>query len=76
MATDIFPGSNKNAAALFADFKSLLDARYGASVFRNYEYIWDIDKQDKSKGKFSLADESSDYGYGKVTLWIYVDPYF
>jgi hypothetical protein len=79
IGVDVFREKSKECDWLFADFKNYFTKRYGVPKVDNQLLIWYVKDQGKEGAEISLADESKDYGYGKLTITIFpfqseVDP--
>jgi hypothetical protein len=79
IGVDIFREKQKNCSWLFQRLKKYFTTKYGNMRQENELLIWHADKQGKEGAEITLADESADYGYGKLTITIFpfessVDP--
>ncbi len=79
IGVDIFREKSKDCDWLFIDFKNYFTKKYGPPKIDNQLLIWYVKDQGKEGAEISLADESRDYGYGKLTITIFpfqseVDP--
>jgi hypothetical protein len=79
IGVDIFREKQKDCNWLYEKLKKYFTAKYGPLRQENELMIWHAEKQGKEGAEITLADESSDYGYGKLTITIFpfessVDP--
>lgn len=68
---DIFLKTEEQAADVFNKFKDYFTEKYGAGENENEFFVWITPSGIKGNIKIALADESSDYNYGKLTLSFY-----
>jgi hypothetical protein len=79
VGVDIFREKQKECDWLFIEIKNYFIKRYGQPRIENQLLIWFVKNQGKEGAQITLADESKDYGYGKLTLTFFpfvseVDP--
>ena len=76
---DIYREKNHDCKWLYGLLKIYLNTRFGSPSDENNLLVWHADKQGKEGAEITLADESAEYGYGKLTITIFpfessVDP--
>lgn len=68
---DIFLTTEEQASIVYTHFKDFFTKKYGTGENDNGFLSWSTSIESGGNVKIALADESSDYNYGKLTLSFY-----
>ncbi|HEV7231366.1 MAG TPA: hypothetical protein VGO45_08570, partial [Bacteroidia bacterium] len=68
---DIYREKQKECNWIFDRLKTYFTKKYGPFRSENRLLIWHVNNQGKEGAEVTLADESLDYGYGKLTVTIF-----